>query len=144
MNSKRHAANEKMAFAQNQRCLAYRLDCGREVSVEEIRITRSTLGYLAGNREAVRADVIERLPDRAREQFPGVGGVYVKPAPEGELPAFTIMVSLVCPQPVSDPDSDFSSLVICWLDDIETSLPEMIEREIRSVEWDKQAVDGSF
>jgi len=32
---------------ENQRRLKYRLDCGRKVLVAEIRITRSTLGYLA-------------------------------------------------------------------------------------------------
>jgi hypothetical protein len=37
--------------------------------------------------------------------------------------------------------SDFSSVVICWLsEDIETSLPELIERKIRAVEWDMHAV----
>jgi hypothetical protein len=37
-----------------------------------------------------------------------------------------------------------SSLVVCWLnDDIETNLPDLIDREISSVEWDKYAVDGS-
>jgi hypothetical protein len=35
-------------------------------------------------------------------------------------------------------------LLFAMADDIETSLPEMIEREIRSVEWDKDVVDGSF
>jgi len=44
----------------------------------------------------------------------------------------------------SDPDNDMSSLIVCLLgDDIETSLPELIDREIRSVEWDKYAMDGS-
>ena len=125
--------------------LEYRLDCGRDVYVEELRIMSSTLGYFAGSGDAIRSEVIKGLPDRAFDQFPGSGGVLVKPVPEGELPAFTFMVSLVCHQPGSEPDSDFSSLVVCWLgDDIETSLPEMIEREIRAVEWDKQAVDGNF
>jgi hypothetical protein len=29
-------------------------------------------------------------------------------------------------------------------DDIETSLPEMIDREIRDLDWDQCAVDGNF
>jgi hypothetical protein len=37
-----------------------------------------------------------------------------------------------------------SSLVVCWLgNDIETSVPELIGREICGIEWDKYAVDGS-
>jgi hypothetical protein len=36
-------------------------------------------------------------------------------------------------------------LTVCWLgDDIETSLLEMIEREIRAIEWDQCAADGNF
>jgi len=121
------------------------LDCGPDVLVEEIRIMPSTLGYFAGSGDAIRAEVIKWLPERVHEQFPGSGGFLIKPVPEGELPAFTFMVALVCHQPVSDPASDFSSLVVGWLsDDIETSLPELIEREIHAVEWDNHATDCNF
>jgi hypothetical protein len=55
------------------------------------------------------------------------------------------MVDLVCYEPVSNPSNDISSLIVCWLgDDIETSLPDLMDREICSVEWDKYAVDGSI
>jgi len=105
----------------------------------------STLGYFAGSADAIRAEVIRQVPQKAFDQFPNSDGCLVKPVPEGELPRYLIMVLLVCGEPVSDPASDFSSLVVCWLDnDIETSLPEMIEREIRAVEWDRCAVDGNF
>ncbi len=125
--------------------MEYRLDCGRDVLVEEIRIMPSTLGYFAGSGDAIRADVIKWLPERVHEQFPGSGGFIIKPVPEGKLPAFTFMVALVCHQPVSDPASDFSSLVVGWLgDDIETVLPELIEREIRDIEWDRCAMDGNY
>ena len=124
--------------------LAFRLNCGRDVLVEEIRITPSTLGYLAGSNDAIRADLMRHLPDRVMDQFPKHGGFLIKPVPEGELPRYLIMVAL-CSQPVSEPASDFSSIVVCWLgDDIETSLPEMIDREICSIEWDKDAVDDKF
>jgi hypothetical protein len=124
--------------------LAFRLNCGRDVLVEEIRITPSTLGYLAGSKDAIRADLIRHLPDRVMDQFPKHGGFLIKPVPEGELPRYLIMVALVS-QPVSDPAADFSSLVFCWLgDDIETTLPELIEREIRDLDWDKDAVDDNF
>jgi hypothetical protein len=69
----------------------------------------------------------------------------VKPIPDGELPVYFFMVDLVSYEPVSDASADMSSLVICWLsDEIETSLPDLIDREISSVEWDKCAVDGSI
>jgi len=134
----------RTARTTNRR-LEYRLDCGRDVLVEECRISRSALGFLAGSKDAIRTEIIKRLSERARGQFPGCGGLLVKPVPEGELPAFVCVVALACNQPVSDPASDFSSLVVCWLsDDIDTSLPELIAREICSVEWDKYAVDGSI
>src|ERR1019366_6210761 len=124
--------------APHQPCLDFRLDCGREVSVERCYISGSTLGYLEGSREDVRNDIIKTLPERVRHQFPGDVGVFVKPASAGELPAYTFMVSLVCYAPVSDPNKDISRLVVCWLgDDIETSLPKLMDREICDVEWDK-------
>jgi hypothetical protein len=127
------------------RRLRYRLDCGREVQVEGFYISPSTIGYLEGSKEHIRDPIIERLPERAREQFPGINGLFIKPVPEGELPLYTFMVDLICYQRVSDTDKDMSSLTVCWLgDDIETSLPELIDREISSVEWDEYAVDGSF
>jgi hypothetical protein len=116
------------------------LDCGREVSLEGCCI------FLSGGKEAIRDRIIERLPERARAHFPAENcGLFVKPVPEGELPVYAFMVDLVCYEPVSDPDNDMSSLIVCWLsDDIETSLPELIDREICSVEWDKYAVDGGI
>src|SRR5208282_6828905 len=142
------ASAESRRIAQPEvrsRKLEYRLDCGRTVYVEECRISLSTLGHFAGSGDAIRAEVIRRLPDRVMDQFPGHGGFFIKPVAEGELPRYLIMVALVCRQPVSDPNSDFSSLVLGWLsDDIETSLPELIEREIRAVEWDRCAADGNF
>ena len=139
---------EPRGIAQREvhsREMEYRLDCGRNVLVEEIRIMPSTLGYFAGSGDAIRSEVIKGLPDRAFDQFPGSGGVLVKPVPEGELPAFTFMVSLVCHQPVFDPAADFSSLVVCWLGgDVDSSLSQLIEREIRDIEWDRCAVDDNF
>jgi hypothetical protein len=43
------------------------------------------------------------------------------------------------------PHSDISTLTVCWLsDDLETSLSQLIEREIRDIEWDWSAVDDNF
>ena len=126
------------------RKMEYRLDCGRTVYIEEIRITASTIGYLAGSKDAIRADVIKRHAERVREQFPGHGAFLIKPTPEGALPAFIIIVALVS-QPVCDPAADFSSLVFSWLsDDLGSSLPELIGREIRDIPWDQIAADGDF
>jgi len=135
----------KTQDAPHYRRLRYRLDCGREVEVEGFYVSPSTIGYLEGSKEYIRDPIIENLPERAREQFPGINGLFIKPVPEGELPVYTFMVNLICYQAVSGPDKDMSSLTVCWLgDDIETGLPELIDREISSVEWDEHAVDGSI
>jgi len=134
----------KVEHDPRHRRLAFRLNCGRDALVEEIRIAPSTLGYLVGTEAIIRADLIRHLPDRVMDQFPGHGGFLIKPVADGELPRYLIMVALVS-QPVSDPAADFSSLVVCWLgDDIETSLTEMIDREIRDLDWDQCAVDDNF
>jgi hypothetical protein len=126
----------------------YRLDSGREVSLEGCCITPTTREFLEGRKDDIRGRIIERLPKRARQYFPSENrGILVKPVREGELPAYAFIVDLVCYEPVSssDSDNDMSSLIVCWLgDDIVTSLPELIDREISPVEWDKYAVDGSI
>ena len=123
--------------------LEYHLDCGRTVRLEECYVSLSRLRFLAGRKEAIRAEVIRQLPERVRAQFPGDHGVFIKPLSYRELPAYIVMASLACDKPVSDPTADCSSLIFCWLaNGIETPLPEMIEREIRAVEWDKHAVEG--
>lgn len=130
-------------YARHYQRLRYRLACGREVSVEGCYVSPSTLGFLEGSMEHIRDKIINMLPGRVREQFPGISGVFIKPVPKGELPTYTFMVDLECYEPVSDPSNDMSSLIVCWLgDDIDTSLPELIGREICSVEWDRYAVDG--
>jgi len=107
----------------------YPLDRGRMVYVEEIRIISST-----------QIDAIERYPKTVREQFPGRAVYRVRPIPEGQLPAFIFMVSLVCYQPTSDTTADLFELVVSWSsDDLDSNLPELIEREIRDIEWDWMA-----
>ena len=134
----------KTEHAPHHRSLAYRLKCGRTVHVEEIRITPSTLGYIAGNKAAIRDDLVRRLPERVRAQYPGRGAYLLRPILDGPLPAFIFTVALVS-QPVCDPAADFSSLVVCSLvDDLDTNLPALIEREIHAVEWNQHAVDGTF
>jgi hypothetical protein len=42
------------------------LDCGRDTFVEECYISRSALGYLAGTRDSIRANLIRRFPEMVR------------------------------------------------------------------------------
>jgi hypothetical protein len=144
----------------------YQLDCGRWVAIEECYISTSMLGYLAGSPENPRVihRVIEKLPERIEAQLGGSTPHYIKPLPEGKsLPGFVFMVFLVSEaisdqearydgSPVIDPISgqpvrhyDGSKLIVCWLsDDITTSLPELVKRETRAIEWNKYAVDFSY
>jgi hypothetical protein len=70
----------------HHRRLEYRLDCGRDVLVEEIRITPSTLGYLAGSKDAIRADLIRRLPETAHERFPVTAAFSSSPSQKASCP----------------------------------------------------------
>jgi hypothetical protein len=115
----------------------YPLDRGRMVYVEEIRIIPST--QIAGGKGANSADAIERYPKTVREQFPGRAAYLVRPIPEGELPAFIFIVALVCYQPTSDTSADLFEPIISWSSDELDSLPELIEHEIRDIEWDWMA-----
>lgn len=96
--------------------------------------------------EATRTIWVTSSPDA--EYF------YIKPLPEGEpLPTFVFMVLLIS-EPVSGlrhskftdlPHYDGSKLIACWLsNDITTSLPELIKRETRAIEWNKYAVDFKY
>ena len=124
-----------------------RLDCGRDVVLDECHIMRSALGWIEGENDYIRREVIEGLPEKIRRQFPGeYYGVLIKPIPDGDLPVFAFIVSLYCRETVGfDPDKDSSYLVVCWLgDSLDTNLWELVKREIRTVDWDNNAVNGSI
>ena len=100
--------------------------------------------FSPGREERIREKVVNELPKLVRAQFPGNYGVVIKPVPEEHLPTYTFMAALACDQPIFDPSADYSILVLCWLGDIEMPLPELIEREISSVDWDKHALDRNL
>ena len=123
--------------------LEYRLPGGRTVQVEEFCFRVSTLGFLAGREERIREKIVEEIPKLLRAQFWGNYGLVIKPVPEGPLPAYVLMAALASDQPVSDPSADRSRIVLCWLsNDVETPLPQLIEQEIRDVQWERCAVDS--
>ena len=110
--------------------------------LEECSVSFSRLGFLAGREERIREKVVNELPELVRAQFPGNYGLIIKPVPEGCLPAYIFMTALASDQPVSDPSADRSRIVLCWLsNDVETPLPQLIDKEITDIEWDKHAVD---
>jgi hypothetical protein len=125
----------------------YQLDCGRWVTVEECYISTSTIGVLAGSEERIRRHLIDDLPKRVQSQFGESFPHYIKPMPEGGLPRYVFMVSLLSDLISESPHNHNHSsiLVVCWLsDDITTSLLELIKRETRAIEWNKYAVDFSY
>ena len=125
----------------------FRLDCGRDMFLEACHIERSALGWIEGSDDIIRSHLVENLPEIVRRNFPGeYYGLLIKPIPEHDLPAYIFMVSLVCYETVGvDPENDFSPLIVCWLGgDIQANLSELIAHEVRSVDWDKHAVNGSI
>jgi len=122
--------------------LEYQLPGGRTVRLEECSVSFSRLGFLAGREERIREKIVEEIPKLLRAQFWGNYGLVIKPVPEGPLPAYVLMPALASDQPVSDPSADRSRIVLCWLsNDVETPLPQLIDKEITDIEWDKHAVD---
>src|SRR5438445_8677567 len=122
--------------------IEYRLPGGRNVRLQECSVSVSRMGFLAGREERIREKVVNELPKLVRAQFPGDHGVFIKPVPEGPLPAYVLMAALASDQPVSDPSADRSRIVLCWLsNDVVTPLPQLIDKEITDIEWDKHAVD---
>lgn len=103
------------------------------VYVDEIRITTPT--QIAGREAPTHDEVVKGHPKSVREQFPGRAAYVVRPIPEGPLPAFIFVDALVCQQPVSDFAADSFRVVVSWSsDDVDSSPPELIEREISDVE----------
>jgi hypothetical protein len=129
--------NPKVALTNEQRETSGPddpLDRGRMVYVDEIRITSST--QIAGSMAAIRSDFIERYPKSVREQFPGRAAYFVRPIPEGPLPAFILAVALVCYQPTSDTTADSFDVVVSWSsDDLDSNPAELIKRGISDIEW---------
>ena len=122
--------------------LEYQLPGGRTVRLEECSVSFSRLGFLAGREERIREKIVEEIPKLVRAQYWGNYGLVIKPVPEGPLPAYVLMAALASDQPVSDPSADRSRIVLCWLsNDVETPLPQLIDKEITDIEWDKHAVD---
>jgi hypothetical protein len=74
------------------------LDCGRDVVLDECYMKRSALGWIEGDKDYIRTEVIEELLEKIRRQFPGeYHGVLIKPIPDGDSPVYTVMVSLLLP-----------------------------------------------
>jgi hypothetical protein len=118
------------------------LDSGREVFLLQCHIERSALGCLCGRMDDIRADFVRELPERIQRRF-SQSRIFIKPIPDGDLPVYLFMVSLESHQTVSDDgESTGSRLVVCWLTNhLDINLVECIDREIRSVDWDKHAED---
>jgi len=90
--------------------------------------------------------VLERLPQRLREQFPGHDGFSIAPPQTGELPTYLVCVALYSPTPVRDAtDSDYSGLVHCWMvDALPTDLATHLADQVMLVNWDRYAVNGTY
>jgi hypothetical protein len=60
------------------------LDCGRDVVLDECYMKRSALGWVEGDKDYIRTEVIEGLPEKIRRQFPGeYYGVLIEPISDG-------------------------------------------------------------
>lgn len=119
------------------------LTSGCEVSIEQLHIELSTLGVLEGDFETIRDHVLERVPERAKKLFGSDIGLCVFPPMPGELPTYLLFVSLISFKPVRE--GAFSHLVSCWfVETLPVDLVNHLTESVRTLHWDRLAVDGDF
>ena len=121
---------------------SFKLPSGRDVSLQQLHIRVSELGFLVGSPARIRAEVLHSLPAEITRRY-GPGFLLREPPP-GRLPAYTFFAELVSHQPLS-PGADCSRLVVCWFGNmLPQSIRAAIDSELQSLEWEKHASDFSY
>ena len=135
--------DERQSYWFESRMGAACCSSGRKVYFEQLHIRSSTLGFLEGRAEAIRTEVIRRLPDEIARTY-GCTGLLLREPAAGPLPSYTFFVELHSHSPVK-PGADCSSLVVVWFSD---SLPESLSselmKELEGIEWERYAKDGYY
>jgi hypothetical protein len=116
---------------------------GRKVYFEQLHVRTSSLGFLEGSAEAIRTEVLRRLPDEVAQTYGRTGLLLREPA-AGPLPSYTFFVQLHSYTPVK-PGADCSSLVVVWFSDaLPDSLSAELATQLQGVEWERYAKDGNY
>jgi len=117
---------------------------GRRVLLEAIHIRSFTHGFLEGRSELICEQVLNDLPKVAVALLPGTQAVYIDPLPiaADAMPELVYFCGFICFDGF-DADADCSSLTTVWYsDDLSQTIPDFLKVRMRSVPWEKHAVDG--
>jgi hypothetical protein len=120
----------------------YELESGRQVWLQQLLIRRSFLGIWMGNKDVIRQEVLARLPDEARQLCGENTGVGVQVPPEA-LPTYVFIAEFLSTTPVRQ-EFDCSGLAVCWFSDSLAVEPELVGKQVRSVDWEANAQDGYY
>lgn len=127
---------------QRGRKSPFRTVKGRDVSIAQLHIRVSDLGYLAGSSAVIRAGVLRDLPDEVQNTF-GPAGLLVRKPRAGHLPQFTFFLELKS-SPMN-PKYDCSKLVVVWFaDTLPQDLPQEVASKTSGIVWEKHAKDCQF
>ena len=109
----------------------------------QLHIQLSTLGVLEGRFEIIRYHVMESIPRRASDLFGSHAAFHMQPPQVDELPTYALFADLVSFEPIRE--GAFSQLVVCWfVDTLPSDLVSHVTDAVRTVDWDRLAVDGDY
>ncbi len=117
---------------------------GRSVTIDQLLVQRSDLGFLEGEEALIRAQVIQDVAKNARRHFGEGSGFHLQYPNTDYLPEFLVIADLSCLDPVTK-GADCSSLLFAWFTDSPFSehAQELIERLV-VFDWEHHAVDGYY
>jgi hypothetical protein len=116
----------------------FKLESGRNVSIETISIRNTYENILEGDPDYITARIWQRTPDQLEREF-GQGVVILKPA-EKWLPPYRLVAVLhSSPLPADFPE-DYSYVTICWFQNgLNGNLVEFVRQAAKDLEWEKHA-----
>jgi hypothetical protein len=120
---------------------SFMLDSGREVCLEQLFFSSTTVNVLMGDRRSIRAAVLRALPDTIRSVFWDCKATLIL-TPDGEgLPRYLFIAHLSCADSVPGQESgDYSRLLVAWFqNDLAGSLVDLAHRALRTLDWDRHA-----
>jgi len=118
----------------------FKLDSGRNVSIETISIRNTYEGILAGDPDYIAAHIWQHTPKQLEREF-GQGVLILKPS-GSRFPNYRFAVTLhssALPAPIPE---DYSYMTICWFqNDLNGNLVEFVRQIAKRIEWEQHATN---
>ena len=117
---------------------SFKLDSGRDVSIETISIRNAYENFLLGHPDHIAARIWQETPGQLEREF-GQDVIILKPA-EKRLPTYRFVAVLHSSALPDDFPADYSYVKICWFQNgLNGNLVEFVQRAAKGLEWEKQA-----